>query len=178
MSSIGFRQADRSSFGSPGHWNDPDMLVVGRLGWGPRLRDTRLVPNEQIAHITLWCLLAAPLLIGCDMSQLDQFTIDLLSNDEVLDVDQDPLGQAATRKAQSDTTQVWSRPLADGALAVGLFNLGGTTTQVTAGWPDLGVTGSRRVRDLWRHVDVGVFDDAYTHEIRGHGAVLIKLSKP
>jgi len=178
MSSIGFRQADRSSFGSPGHWNDPDMLVVGRLGWGPRLRDTRLVPNEQIAHITLWCLLAAPLLIGCDMSQLDPFTIDLLSNDEVLDVDQDPLGQAATRKAQSDTTQVWSRPLADGALAVGLFNLGGTTTQVTAGWPDLGVTGSRRVRDLWRHVDVGVFDDAYTHEIRGHGAVLIKLSKP
>ena len=81
----------------PGHWNDPDMLVVGKVGWGPNLHPTGLTPDEQYTHITLWCLLSAPLLIGCDMTQLDDFTLSLLTNDEVLAVDQDPLGKQATR---------------------------------------------------------------------------------
>ncbi len=81
-------------------WNDPDMLVVGKVGWGPNLHPTRLTPNEQYTHISLWCLLCSPLLIGCDMTQLDDFTLSLLTNDEVLEVNQDPLGKQAARVAQ------------------------------------------------------------------------------
>ncbi|HET7619598.1 MAG TPA: NPCBM/NEW2 domain-containing protein, partial [Vicinamibacterales bacterium] len=124
MSGIGFNQNGHEAFAAPGHWNDPDMLVVGKVGWGPRVHDTRLTPNEQVTHITLWSLLAAPLLIGADMSNLDQFTIDLLSNDEVIAVDQDPLGKAARRVSRDGWTEVWARPLEDGSTAVGLFNRG------------------------------------------------------
>ena len=113
-------------FAGPGHWNDPDMLVVGKVGWGPRLHPTGLTHDEQYTHISLWCMLAAPLLIGCDLTQMDDFTLSLLSNDEVLAVDQDPLGKEATRVKEDKAagTEVWMRPLADGTIAVGLFNRG------------------------------------------------------
>jgi alpha-galactosidase len=126
VTSIGFTQDKWASFAGPGHWNDPDMLVVGMVGWGPKLHPTHLTPDEQYTHITLWCLLAAPLLIGCDMTQMDDFTVSLLSNDEVLAVDQDPLGKSARRVKEDLQTgiEVWMRPLADGTLAVGLFNRG------------------------------------------------------
>ncbi len=94
MSNIGFSQAGHEKFAGPGHWNDPDMLVVGMVGWG-NLHPTGLTPNEQYTHISLWCLLCSPLLIGCDMTQLDDFTLNLLTNDEVLEVNQDPLGQTS-----------------------------------------------------------------------------------
>ncbi len=178
MSMIGFAHNDRSPYAGPGGWNDPDMLVLGKVGWGPSLHGTRLHPNEQITHITLWALLASPLLIGCDMAQLDQFTLDLLTNDEVLDVDQDPLGKAATRKAQDATTEVWSRPLADGTMAVGLFNRGRTAAKVTARWTDLGLTGRQPIRDLWLRKDLGAFEKSYAQEVGAHGAVLIKIGKP
>ena len=115
----------------------PDMLVVGKVAGAPSLHPSRLTRNEQITHITLWSLLAAPLLIGCDMSALDEFTVDVLGNDEVLDVDQDMLGKAAVRVAQEGTTEVWARPLSDGTVAVGLFNRGRTAAKVTVKWSDL-----------------------------------------
>ena len=99
MSGIGFSQDGHEKYAGPGHWNDPDMLVVGKVGWGSP-HPTKLTPDEQLTHITLWSLLSAPLLIGCDMSQLDPFTTALLSNDEVLAVDQDSLGKPAGRKAK------------------------------------------------------------------------------
>jgi len=178
MASIGFAHRDRSPYVKPGQWNDPDMLVVGKVGWGPSLHPSRLTHNEQITHITLWSLLAAPLLIGCDMSALDGFTVDLLGNDEVLDVDQDPLGRAAVRVAQEGTTEVWARPLSDGTVAVGLFNRGRATAKVTAQWSDLKLSGKQLVRDLWQKKDVGSFEDTYTHEVRAHGAALVKIGKP
>jgi alpha-galactosidase len=122
----GFSQDKWAPYAGPGHWNDPDMLVVGQVGWGPKLHPTGLTPDEQYTHITLWCLLASPMLIGCDMTQLDDFTLSLLSNDEVLAVDQDPLGKEA-RRVKEDTKagiEIWARPLADGTTAVGLFNRG------------------------------------------------------
>jgi hypothetical protein len=106
MAGIGFAQNGREKFAGPGHWNDPDMLVVGQVGWG-NLHPTNLTPNEQYTHISLWCLLCAPLLIGCDMSQLDDFTLNLLTNDEVLEVNQDPLGNRP-RVAQVNT-EVWAK---------------------------------------------------------------------
>jgi alpha-galactosidase len=178
MTEIGFDQNKASLYAGPGRWNDPDMLVVGKVGWGPKLRDSKLTRHEQITHITLWGLLSAPLLIGCDMPQMDQLTLDLLSNDEVLAVNQDSLGKAATRKAQQGVAEVWARPLEDGTLAVGLFNRGLKRLWVTAEWSDLGLKGTQPVRDLWQQKDLGAFTDRFKVEIPRHGAVLLKVGGP
>jgi alpha-galactosidase len=175
MSGIGFGHAGRERYAGPGHWNDPDMLVVGKVGWGPSLHPTKLKPNEQITHISLWSLLGAPLLIGCDMSQMDAFTVALLTNDEVLDVNQDPLGKPAGRIAQDGPREVWARPLADGAMAVGLFNRGTEPAAVKVKWSDLKLRGPQPVRDLWLHRDAGQFDDSYEATVPPHGTVLVKV---
>jgi alpha-galactosidase len=123
MSRIGFNQDAAAPYARPGNWNDPDMLVVGKVGWG-RLHPTRLSPDEQYTHISLWCLLSAPLLIGCDMTQLDPFTLNLLENDEVLAIDQDALGKEATCVIRDNNLRVYEKELEDGGRAVGFFNLG------------------------------------------------------
>ena len=178
MSGIGFAQGGHEPFAAPGHWNDPDMLVVGKVGWGPNVHDTRLTPNEQITHITLWSLQAAPLLIGADMARIDQFTIDLLGNREVLAVDQDPMGKAASRVWRDGQLEVWSRPLSDGTVAVGLFNRGPVAAKVTAKWPDIGVAGSQRVRDLWEQKDLGTSAGAFETIVPRHGAMLVRVGQP
>lgn len=178
MTSNGFSQDGHEKFAGPGHWNDPDMLVVGKLGWGPSIHPSKLSPNAQITHITLWSLQSSILLIGCDMTQLDQFTYDLLTNDEVLDVNQDPLGKPAGRVAKDGLGEVWARPLWDGTKAVGLFNLGKDTAKVTVKWSDLGLSGSQPVRNLWLKKSAGVHEDSYTATIPAEGAVLIKVGKP
>ena len=177
MEGIGRSGADRAGWAGPGHWNDPDMLVVGKVGWGPKLHLTHLSAVEQIMHLSLWALQAAPLLIGCDLSQLDEFTTALLTNDEVLDIDQDPLGIAASRKWRQGTQEVWARPLADGTLAVGLINLGPEPAQITVTWATLALAGRQPVRDLWFRRDLGSFTDHFTAEVSRHGAVLLKIGK-
>ncbi len=178
MTDIGFSHDGREKFASPGHWNDPDMLVVGKVGWGPTLRTTRLRPNEQVTHITLWCLISSPLLLGCDLTQLDDLTMDLLTNDEVLAVNQDPLGITAGRKSKGGDYEVWARPLWDGTTAVGLFNRSSAKAKVTAKWSDIGVTGMQPVRDLWLQKNMGQSEDSVTVEVPAHGAVLLKVGKP
>lgn len=178
MSGIGFNQNGLEQHAGPGHWNDPDMLVVGKVGWGPNLHPTRLTPNEQITHITLWSLLAAPLLIGCDLTQLDPFTLALLTNDEVLDVNQDMLGKQGSRKGLHGTTEIWARPLADGTLAVGLFNRGREQATVTASWSELGLEGKQPVRDLWLRKDLGSFEGYFQAPVPRHGALMLRIGKP
>src|SRR5206468_210158 len=102
VAGIGFRQSRWAPFAGHGHWNDPDMLVVGQVGWGPKLHPANLTASEQYTHISLWCLLSAPLLIGCDLEKLDPFTLSLLTNDEVLAIDQDAGGKEATMVAHSE----------------------------------------------------------------------------
>jgi alpha-galactosidase len=174
LSQIGFRQDAAAPYAGPGHWNDPDMLIVGKVGWG-NLHPTHLTPNEQYTHISLWCLLSAPLLIGCDMTQLDAFTLNLLENDEVLAVDQDPLGREATTIAREGNTRVYAKDLADGAKAVGLFNLGEGDAVVQVKWSDLGLKGRRQVRDLWRQQELGKFRGSFQATVPRHGVVLIKV---
>lgn len=176
MAGIGFRQVGISKHASPGHWNDPDMLVIGKVGWGPRLRESRLTPNEQYVHITLWSLLASPLLLGNDLTQMDEFDLNLVTNDEVLDVHQDVLGKAADRISQNDQLEVWARPLADGSLAVGLFNRDEMPMKVAVNWSELGIKGSHKVRDLWRQKDLGTSDKEYSNIVPRHGALFVKLS--
>jgi len=176
MSGIGFAQGKCAPYASPGHWNDPDMLVVGRVGWGPNLRQTRLTPNEQYTHISLWSLLCSPLLIGCDMSNMDAFTLSLLTNDEVLAVNQDALGYQARPVSVGGSLDAWAKKMEDGSLAVGLFNRGPMTQPVSALWSDLGITGKMRVRDLWRQKDLGSFDEEFEAEVPRHGVVLVRIS--
>jgi alpha-galactosidase len=174
MSKIGFSQAGHEKYAGPGHWNDPDMLVVGMVGWG-NLHPTGLTPNEQYTHISLWCLLCSPLLIGCDMAQLDEFTLNLLTNDEVLEVSQDPLGKQAGRVAKADNLEVWAKAMEDGSMAVGLFNRGESEKPVTAKWSDLGLTGKQIVRDLWRQKDLGEIDNEFSASVGRHGVVLVRV---
>jgi len=176
VSRNGFSQAGYERFAGPGHWNDPDMLVVGYVGWSTNLQPTRLTPNEQYTHISLWCLLCSPLLIGCDLTKLDDFTLSLLSDDEVLEVNQDPLGWQATRVAKSGAVEIWAKSLEDGSKAVGLFNRGQTETVVTARWTDLGLSGKQSVRDLWRQKDLGVFYGQFQAPVLRHGVVLVKIT--
>jgi alpha-galactosidase len=177
LQSVGFRQAGRERWTKPGAWNDTDMLVVGTLGWGPDLRPTRLSQNEQMLHLALWALQAAPLFIGADLSKLDDFTLALLTNDEMIAVDQDELGQAAHRVWADARREIWARPLADGSLAVGLFNRGLAPAEVTVQWSQLGVQGPQRVRDLWRRADLGAFAHQFSATVPRHGVVFIKVGK-
>ncbi|MGO8700868.1 MAG: NPCBM/NEW2 domain-containing protein [Limisphaerales bacterium] len=175
MSGIGFAQNGHEKWAGPGHWNDPDMLILGKVGWG-HLHPTHLTPNEQYTHISLWCLLDAPLLIGADMSQLDPFTLNLLANDEVLAVNQDALGKQASLKTRKDEAEVWAKDMADGSKAVGLFNRGESAQDVTVKWEDLGLSGHCLVRDLWRQKDAGKFDGSFTANVPRHGVCLLRIS--
>jgi alpha-galactosidase len=168
MSGIGFSQNGHEKYAGPGHWNDPDMLILGKVGWG-QLHPTKLTPSEQYTHISLWCLLDAPLLIGADMSQLDAFTVNLLANDEVLAVNQDALGRQASRKVKTGETEIWAKDMEDGSKAVGLFNRGEEEAEVKANWQDVGLSGDCMVRDLWRQKDLGKFSGSFTAHVSRHG---------
>ena len=178
LTAIGFSQDPWQPFAGPGHWNDPDMLIVGNLGWGNRLHKTRLSPNEQYLHISLWSILAAPMMIGCDLTSLDSFTFNLLANKEVLEVNQDPAGIQGKRikSDKSKQIEIWSRPLADGAIAVGLFNLSDSPRNISVSWEDLGLKGHFLVRDLWRQADLGIYQSNYSTEVPDHGVALLKFS--
>lgn len=177
MTKIGFSQGPCSPFAAPGRWNDPDMLVVGWVGWGPALHYTRLTPDEQYTHITLWSLLASPLLIGCDLDQLDPFTINLLANDEVIAVNQDPAGKQASQIRVGEQYEIWARELEDGTIAVGLFNKSDKTSWVPVNLNDLKTEGTMILRDLWQQRDLGKVKVHFEMKVPPHGARMIRLTK-
>ena len=177
LKAIGFYQAAAAPYAKPGNWNDPDMLVVGSVGWGPSLHPSRLTANEQYTHISLWSLLSAPLLIGCDLTNLDDFTLNLLTNSEVIDIDQDPLGKSAVPVIKEPLYEVWVKELEDGSKAIGLFNLDTNKKTISIDWAKIGVSENSTVRDVWRQKDLGVFGKTYEALVQPHGVVLIKVSK-
>jgi len=177
MSEIGFNQAGKEKYAGPGHWNDPDMLVVGLIGWGEIQYPSRLTADEQYTHISLWSLLASPLLIGCDLTQMDAFTKNLLTNDEVIDINQDPLGKQAGRAYKDGDLEIWVKDLEDGSKAVGLFNRNSVNETIKAGWNTLGLNGKQIVRDVWRQKDEGVFSDSFSAVVPAHGVKLITIRK-
>ena len=175
LRNIGFeRQAGLHPYAGPGHWNDPDMLVVGKVGWSDNLRDSRLTPDEQYTHISLWSLLAANMLIGCDIAQIDDFTFNLLCNNEVNAVNQDILGHQAHQDVVEDGMQIWSRDLYDGTIAVGIFNLNEESVPVDLKGclGKIGLENARAVRDLWRQKDIP-FD---TYYVAPHGVLYVKVT--
>jgi len=177
LTSIGFSQNSYQPYAGPGHWNDPDMLIVGNLGWGNSLHNTRLSPNEQYLHISLWSILAAPMLIGCDMVSIDPFTLNLLANREVIEINQDPAGIQGRRISSDKSKQVeiWSRQLADGSLAVGLFNLSDSKQEISVSWNDLQIKGKQLVRNIWLQTDIDTFESRFSSIVPAHGVVFIKI---
>jgi alpha-galactosidase len=172
----GLRENGLESLAGPGHWNDPDTFVIGMVSWGRAQRADRLTPDEQYSQVSLWSLLAAPFLFGSDLAQLDDFTKSLLTNDEVIAVDQDELGRQGHRVSKQRGAEVWARPLADGSIAVGLFNRDELPAAVTVRWSELKLEGgSRLVRDLWRQRDLGEFAEAFSATVPRHGVVLVKV---
>ena len=173
MYDIGFRrQAGLAPYAAPGHWNDPDMLIVGKVGWSSNLRDSRLTPDEQYTHITLWTLLASNMLIGCDIAQMDDFTVGLLCNHEVNAINQDILGKQADRVSKDGDIEVWARPLSDGGQAIGIFNVGteDKTFDIATIVP---ANQGKTIRDLWRQKDLSAADLKCV--IPTHGCKYIKV---
>jgi alpha-galactosidase len=177
MTTIGFLQDRWHPYASPGSWNDPDMLVAGKLGWGDGLRSTRLSPDEQYLHLSLWSILAAPLIMGCDLTAIDDFTLSLLKNREVIAVNQDITGIQGRRIYKDDDRliEVWSKPLSDGSRAVGLFNLSEKEQAIGLRWEQLGIAGQHTVRDLWKQETVGLYDAGFSALVPVHGAVFVKI---
>ncbi len=155
-------------YAGPGHWNDPDMLEVGNGG---------MSLNEYEAHFALWALLKAPLLIGCDLVNTKQETLDLLGNEEIIAVNQDRLGVQGARVWKNGDLEVWAGPLENNAVAAVLFNRGTETSNISLDFKVSGVKGkSANVRDLLAKKDLGVFQDKFDANVEGHSVVVVKVS--
>ena len=177
-------------YSGPGHWMDPDMMIVGNVSIGPILHPTRLTPDEQYSHISMFSLLAAPMLIGCPIEQIDAFTLNLLTNDEVIAVNQDPLGKPARLVKEINGIQIWLKQLLDGSVAVGLFNTGGygtnpasyfnwgneTAASFNFDFSSIGLNGKYTVRDLWQQKNIGVFNGSMKTTINHHGVQMFQLT--
>jgi alpha-galactosidase len=160
---------DLYPYAGPGHWNDPDMLEVGNGG---------LTADESRAHFGFWALFAAPLMAGNDLAAMSPEVTATLTNEEVIAVDQDPLGVPGRKVSDDGAREVWMRPLADGSRAVILFNRGTEAAKVAVAWADVGLFpgGKASVRDLWRKADVGVATGRYEAKVEPHGIVMLKLT--
>ena len=167
MTGIGFdKQTGLEKHAGPGHWNDPDMLEIGNGG---------MTDMEYRTHMSLWSILAAPLLAGNDIRSMTQATRDILENREVIAIDQDKAGQQGSRVSKDGDNEVWARRLAGGDWAVGLFNRGESAATVTAKWSDLKLSGKHKVRDVWAHQDRGAVQDQFSAEVPAHGVILIRI---
>jgi alpha-galactosidase len=177
---FGFPLGEIGQWARRGGWNDADNIMIGHViltlskGRTP-LGPTPLTTDEQYTHMSLWALAASPLMLGGDMTKLDEFTLSLLTNDEVIDVNLDALGKAAEVVARSGDIEVWARDLEDGSKAVGVFNRGERECEATIRWQDLSLQGPQRVRDLWRRKDLGRIDGAFTAPVARHGVVLLRI---
>jgi alpha-galactosidase len=165
--------------GGPGHWPDADMIPIGHLcirsGIGGPDHWTHFTKDEQRTLMSLWALAPSPLMLGMNLPDNDDWTNSLLTNDEVLAVNQDALGKQGVRVFQKDGVEVWVKELRDGSKAIGLFNRGNEESLVTADWQQIGVTGKLPVRDLWQHKDLGLFEGKFETTVPPHGSVLLKL---
>lgn len=166
MTGIGFTQAEIAQYATPGHWNDPDMLEVGNGG---------MTEDEYRVHMSLWCLLAAPLLAGNDLRNMSNATLAMLTNAEVISIDQNPAARPVKRTVQGGNIEVWTRPMQDGSMAVALFNRGAEARSATVTWTSLGITRPSKARDLWNHQDVAISGDTYTAKVPKHGVVMLRI---
>jgi alpha-galactosidase len=177
ISEDGFALGDWAPYSGPGGFADADMLVVGRISFGKWIRQTRLTPDEQYTHISLWAMLSSPLIIGADLEHLDPFTLSSLTNDEVLDVDQDALGRPATLRETIGGVDVYVKDLEDGSHAVGFFNRSDAEEHYAFNKLNrIGLRGAQHVRDLWRQKDLPDAYGAIAIDVPAHGVLLYKFT--
>jgi alpha-galactosidase len=168
MAEIGFGQAGLGRFAGPGHWNDPDMLEVGNGG---------MTTDEYRTHMSLWAILAAPLLAGNDLSTMTPETVVLLTNHDVIAVDQDAAGKQGDRVSAEGPIEVWARVLADGSKAVGIFNRHQKELLARVDFSTMGFKGSVKARDLWQGKDLGKLNSPYVVKVPAHGVVFLKVAQ-
>ena len=168
------RNADLYKYAGPGHWNDPDMLQVG---------NGRLTMEENRSHFTMWCMLAAPLIAGNDLRKMDKNVLELLTNKEVIAIDQDSLGKQGMRYMQEGEHEIWVKPLSGGEAAVCLFNRDEQPWELETALADENLSFADiifwqkeyKVRDLWQHKELGMASDRMTFCIPAHGVILLRL---
>lgn len=165
-----------ADWGGPGGWNDLDMLVVGLKGKGS-VSGGGLSFLEYQTHMSLWCIACSPLMIGCDIRKMDTETASLLTNTEVLAVNQDPLGKPGRRVVKQGTCEIWRKPLADGSVAVALINRGSSGADVSLRASDIGLLDTRKqVRNLWKQEDVADLERHTTFRVQPHETLLFKIT--
>jgi alpha-galactosidase len=178
---VALNNAGFGPWSKPGAWNDPDYLLIGWIG-SQNKDDTFTEPHpspltaqQQYSYMSLWCLMASPLIFSGDMSKLDDFTLNVLCNPEVIDVNQDPLGLCGSVIIKTEETFLMIKKLADGSKAVGLFNRGKRTAEVLVDWKELQLTKRQSVRDLWHQKELGTFDRQFIAQVPAQGVVMVKI---
>jgi alpha-galactosidase len=162
------QQVGLESFAGPGHWNDPDMLEVGNGG---------MTITEYRSHFSMWAILAAPLIAGNDLSNMTPEIHDILTNKDVISVDQDPLGREGRRVRKDGDLETWAKEMAGGNRAAVLFNRSATEQKITLNWEDLGYPSHvpAAVRDLWQHKELGKFTGSFSATVPSHGVVMVTV---
>jgi alpha-galactosidase len=175
---VALKNAELRDYSKPGEWNDPDYIQIGWIGSARAMDEpvpTKMDPAMQYSYMSLWSLMASPLFYSGDMSKLDDFTLNILCNNEVIDVNQDPLGESGMVIGRPDSCFLMIKNLYDGTKAVGMFNRTKTPKEVTADWEELRIEGKHLIRDIWRHKDIGSFKDKFTSVVPAHGVVMVKI---
>ncbi|MBN1805740.1 MAG: NPCBM/NEW2 domain-containing protein [Sedimentisphaerales bacterium] len=175
---IGLSNAKHWEYARPGQWNDPDYILIGWVGNAHKQAEgkpTTLTPNEQYSYMSMWCLMAAPLIFSGDMEKLDEFTLNILCNAEVIEINQDQLGKQAPIIEQTEDYFIMAKDMIDGSKAVGLFNTAEIPTEITVKWNDININGPHRVRDLWRQKNLGTYNNQFKAKVPRHGVVFIRL---
>ncbi len=175
---IGLSNAQHWEHAKPGQWNDPDYILIGWVGNARKQAVgtlTTLTPNEQYSYMSMWCLMAAPLIFSGDMEKLDEFTLNILCNAEVIEVNQDLPGKQAPIIERTEDYFIMAKDMEDGSKAVGLFNTAETQTEITILWKDLGIKSPHRVRDLWRQKDLGTYKNQFKAKVPRHGVVFVRM---
>ncbi len=176
--------ADLWQYARPGYWNDPDMLEVGNTNveriWAlyPDRFRIKMTTDEYRTHFSMWCIVAAPLITGNDLRTMTPEIIEILTNKEIIAVNQDPLGKQGRRIRDDGDQEVWVKELSGDRKAVALFNRGQEPADITVNWYELGFKGKFKVRDLWAHQDLGKFRKSFTgRDIPGHVAMILLIEK-
>ena len=163
---IGRAQAGLARFAAPGHWNDPDMLEVG---------NGKLTQGENRAHMSLWAILAAPLIAGNNLTQMTPDVAAILKNKDVIAIDQDSLGRQGERVYAEGAVEIWTKPLTGGRTAVGIFNFGETASEVSVHLRNLGLPNKSMAHDVWAAKDLGEIGDGWKTTVPDRNVVLLVL---
>jgi alpha-galactosidase len=175
----GFANAALSAYSGPGGWNDPDYILIGTVGDARNIaapaRLTSLTHEEQYSYMSMWSLMAAPLIFSGDMTKLDEFALNVLCNSEVIDIDQDALGKQGLIVRKTENEFILKKPLDDGSVAVGLFNLTIAPRSISVDWKELGLTEKQTARDVWRQRNLGSFANSFSATVLGHSVILVRF---